>query len=87
MGRFYGGSTPRPSWRHAGWTVLGPHVDDALRAALPPERAGESPALADERRFLTAGDGTLVHVHRTSHMVMLDQPQAVLHAIDDVLAR
>ncbi|GAA3822562.1 alpha/beta hydrolase [Nocardioides panacisoli] len=139
----------------------GSHVDDAARAALPPERPHESPALAEERHFLTveshdpslndehldiaaserevsaaldrpgllfgdlpvvvlqappppyfrelpdayvravdasadadnrqyAGettDGTLVHVHHTSHMVMVDQPQAVLDAIDDVLAR
>lgn len=140
---------------------VGPHVDDVARAALPPERAHESPVLADERRFLTvdefdpsqngehlaiqasfreaataldapgrlfgespvvvlqappptywhdlppayvravsaaadadnrqyaaeSADGTVVLVHHTSHMVMADQPQAVLDAIDDVLAR
>lgn len=32
---------------------LGPHLDDKARAALPPERQGESDALAEERHFLT----------------------------------
>lgn len=139
---------------------LGPHVDDAARAALPPERPGEPPGIAEERDFLTvvsrdpgqnpehlaiaaseheaaavldrsgplwgdlplvvlqaplpplgdlpasyvaslraavdadmrqyaaeSRDGRLLHLHHTGHLVMTDQPRAIVRAIDDVLAR